>query len=203
MRRGKRRKDACFGSGLTVQDGRAGNDTYGRRHESCMFVLLLRRSPMRTSRAVWLLCQGVIAVAACGLHAEQPLRLLVTTAENPEAIFSRTAHGLVITNPHRYSVTIQSSVWVEWLSPSGWKEQTAIAAVNNCKTFSPFLRTLPPIRIEAYGTFFVVPWTGYFCGGQCPMGCRQNALATPGMYRYVVVLVPGGERIASPAFRIE
>ena len=48
-----------------------------------------------------------------------------------------------------------------------------------------------------------LPWTGYSCSSQCPIGCRANKIYPPGTFRFIVVSCSGDKSFAGPAFYME
>ena len=141
----------------------------------------------------------ILFIPFVAANATEPLRLLVTQQNSAPHLGPVNSYGLAIGNLMDYSVAIQREILIEKHSSSGWKRQGAIQAVNSCEKFGS-LHT--PVRLDPHGTMTVVPSNGWICGEQCPMACMQNSPYMPGTYRFVVVTVPDGLRIASPQFSI-
>jgi hypothetical protein len=128
-------------------------------------------------------------------NAAEPLRLLVTQQYSAPHLGSINSYGLAIGNLMDYSIAIQREILIEKQTTSGWKRQGVIQAVNTCDKFGS---SNTPVPLHPHGTMTVVPSNGWICGEQCPTACMQNAPYMPGTYRFVVVTVPYGLRIASP-----
>lgn len=134
--------------------------------------------------------------------AEEPLRLEVTEHTDVHHEFTGIAksYGVTITNLTDGAVTIERGILIEMKTPKGWSQEMGIQAVSSCTDFDGRYHWKAPIRLAAHSSLAVVPWDGFSCGGQCISSCQQNVQEGPGIFRFVVVIVPGGKRIASPPF---
>jgi hypothetical protein len=167
---------------------------------SSLWGWIMRRSS-RTGLMVLLLAFTPVLVCAA---AEEPLRLEVTEHTDVHHEFTGTAksYGVTITNLTDHAVTIERGILIEGETRSGWVQQAGIQAVANCGDFDERYNWKAPIRLDAHSTLAVFPWDGFLCGGQCMASCLENGKAGPGTYRFAVVIVPGGRKIASPPFTI-
>jgi hypothetical protein len=111
------------------------------------------------------------------------------------------SYGVTITNLTESVVTIERGILIEHKIPRGWIQETAIQAVANCTEIDTKYQWKAPIHLEGHSSRAVIPWDGFLCAGQCSEPCRQN-VRVHGIYRFVVVIVPDGKRIASPPFTI-
>jgi hypothetical protein len=142
-------------------------------------------------------------VPAC-VAADIPLRMEVTVHTDVHHEFTGFAksYGVTITNLTDSTATIERGILVEKKTSSGWINGGGIEALASCDDFDESYNWKAPISLAPHRTLAVFPWDGFMCGGQCIASCLQNGKQGPGTYRFVVVVVPGGERIASPPFTI-
>ncbi len=152
-------------------------------------------------RALITLLAGVSFHHVCASAAE-PLRLVVSVKVTAPHLGPVNSYGLAIANQTDHSITIRKNILMQKQTSSGWNEQGAIEAIDSCDKFD-YKSSNAMVRLEAHGTMVVVPSDGWICGEQCPQPCMQNTPRMPGIYRFVVVTAPDGERIASPQFSIE
>ncbi|HXE05560.1 MAG TPA: hypothetical protein VN579_06200 [Bryobacteraceae bacterium] len=135
-------------------------------------------------------------------EANGPLLLEVKhRTDVPHEFKTVSSYGLTITNLTGTALSIQRGIAIEIKTLGGWKPDTAIQAVATCSGYHQ-LGWKPPIRLAAHSSLAVYPWDGFLCGGQCEDSCMQNAFAGPGIFRFVVVLLPDGKRISSLPFAI-
>ncbi len=136
-------------------------------------------------------------------EANGPLLLEVKERRNmPHEFKTAKSYGLTITNLSGSPVAIQRGIAVERKTPKGWKQATAIRAVATCKNRGYQQNWKSPISLSAHSSLAVYPWDGFQCGGQCEESCMQNTFSGPGIFRFVVVLLPDGKRLASLPFAI-
>lgn len=136
-------------------------------------------------------------------EASGPLLLEVKERSNmPHEFKTARSYGLTITNLTGSPAAIQRGIAVERKTPKGWKQETAIQAVATCVHYHQGYNWKSPIRLAARSSLAVYPWDGFLCGGQCEDACMQNGYSGPGIFRFVVVLLPDGKRIASLPFAI-
>lgn len=118
----------------------------------------------------------------------------------PHEFKTAKSYGLTITDLTANPVAIERWIAVERRTPKGWIPNTGIEAVSSCKDRR--YNSKSPIPLAAHSSISVYPWDGFLCGGQCEESCMQNAFSGPGIFRFVVVLVPEGKRISSLPFAI-
>jgi len=136
-------------------------------------------------------------------EANGPLLLEVKErSDMPHGFKTATSYGLTITNLTGSPVAIERGIVVERKTPKGWKQETAIRAVTTCKNYGYQRDWKAPIRLAAHSSLAVYPWDGFLCGGQCEEACMQNAFSGPGIFRFVVVLLPDGKKITSLPFAV-
>ena len=136
-------------------------------------------------------------------EANGPLLLGVKELTGMPHEFKTTkSYGLTITNLTGSPVAIERGIAVERKTPKGWKQETAIRAVATCKNYSYQHNRKSSIRLAAHSSLTVYPWDGFLCGGQCEESCMQNAFSGPGIFQFVVTLLPDGKKIASLPFAI-
>lgn len=140
---------------------------------------------------------------ASATTAEGTLRLVVTRQNPAPHVGPNNSYGLAIANLMDYPIAIHMEILIEKQTTSGWKQQGVIQAINSCDSFDHKWSSNKPVRLDPHATMTVVPSNGWICGEQCPTACQQNVPHMPGIYRFVVVTVPDGQRIASPQFSIE
>lgn len=141
--------------------------------------------------------------SASTVSAEGKLRLVVTQQNPAPHVGPKNSYGLAIANLTDHSVAIRRKILIEKHTPAGWRELGALQAINTCDEFDDRWSSNTPVRLEPHAIMTVAPSDGWLCGEQCPTPCMQNSPHMPGVYRFVVVTVPGGERLESPQFRIE
>lgn len=135
-------------------------------------------------------------------EANGPLLLEVKEhTDLPHEFKTVKSYGLTISNRSDMAINIQRGIAIERRTPEGWKQDTATQAVATCSGYHQ-LSWKPPIRLAAHSSLAVYPWDGFQCGGQCAESCMQNVFAGPGIFRFVVVLLPDGKKIASLPFAI-
>jgi hypothetical protein len=159
----------------------------------------MRLASLRHSILTVLACVAFHHVCA---RAAEPLQLLVTVKVTAPHLGPVNSYGLAIANQTDHSITIRKNILMQKQTSSGWSEQWAIEAIDSCDKFD-YKSSNAMVRLEAHATMAVVPSDGWLCGEQCPQPCMQNTPRMPGIYRFVVVTAPDGERIASPKFSIE
>jgi hypothetical protein len=136
--------------------------------------------------------------------ANGPLLLDVKEHNDVPHVFKTAkSFGLTITNLTDTAVTIQRGIAIEGRTPKGWKKETGIQAVASCNEHGYQQNLKSPIRLSGHSSLAVYPWDGFLCGGQCEMACMQNTFAGPGIFRFVVVLIPDGKRILSNPFALQ
>jgi len=153
-----------------------------------------------------------LAVLLVTIHASaaEPLRLDLTEHSDVRHVFTGLdkSYGATITNLTERTVTIDPAILIEHRTAKGWKQETAIQAVANCTNYDQRDSSKAAIGREVYTSLAAhtslsfVPWDGFLCAGQCSDACKQNGRVRPGIYRFIVVVVPDGKRIASQPFTI-
>jgi hypothetical protein len=137
-------------------------------------------------------------------EANGPLLLEVKEyTDVPHEFNVRKSYGVTITNLSDRTVSIERGILIERKTPKGWIRNEAIEALDNCAHYDQrdnWKAPRAPIPIAAHTSLAVYPWSGFMCGGQCEDNCAQNAFAPPGIYRFVVVLLPNSTTIASLPF---
>ena len=135
-------------------------------------------------------------------EAQGPLLLEVKERSDvPHEFKTAKSYSLTITNLADTAVTIQRGIGIERRTPNGWKQNAGIQAVASCTDYNHY-NWKSPTRLVAHSSLLIYPWDGFLCGGQCEEPCMQNAFSGPGIFRFVVVLIPGDKRIASLPFAI-
>lgn len=136
--------------------------------------------------------------------ADEPLRLKVSEHTDVHHEFTGKAksYGVTVSNFNDDAVTIERGISIEKRTAKGWLQDSGIQAVADCIDIDTRYRWKAPILIEGHRSLDVVPWDGFLCGGQCDEACKQNVQVRHGIYRFVIVMVPDGKRIASPPFAI-
>lgn len=135
--------------------------------------------------------------------ASGPLLLEVKGySDVPHEFKTDRSYGVTITNLTGGAVTIDRWIAIERMTPKGWKQNSGIQAVAACSDYVHEYNFKSPIRLAAHSSLAVRPWDGMVCGGQCPEACMQNANLSPGIFRFVVVLLPGANRIESLPFAL-
>jgi hypothetical protein len=120
----------------------------------------------------------------------------------PHEFKTARSYGVTITNLTGGAVTIDRWIAIERKTPQGWKQNTGIQAVAACSDAVYEYNVKSPIHLVAHGSLAIYPWDGMLCGGQCPQACMQNVYSGPGIFRFVVVLLPDGKRIESLPFAL-
>lgn len=115
------------------------------------------------------------------------------------------SYGVTITNLSDRTVSIERGILIERKTPKGWIRDGAIQAVANCAHYDQsngWKAPRAPTAVAPHGSLAVYPWNGLMCGGQCEDkdNCLQNAFAPPGIFRFVVVLLPNSTMVASLPF---
>jgi hypothetical protein len=154
------------------------------------------------SSSIVLLIASILPLTVIA-RAVEPLSLSVTLHQDTYHTFPSHTYGLLIANQMDHSVTIELGILVERQTPSGWQLSRGIQAVSTCDRWELNASENAPVRIEPHGTLTVVPWDGWDCKGQCLTACQQNVPPMSGTYRFVVMIVPTGQRVISPIFEIE
>jgi hypothetical protein len=134
--------------------------------------------------------------------ANGPLLLEVKGYSDVPHFKTARSYGLTITNLTSGVVTVDRWIAIERMTPKGWKQNSGIQAVAACSDYVYEYNVKSPIRLAAHSSLAVRPWDGMVCGGQCLEACMQNVYSGPGIFRFVVVLPPGGKRIESLPFTL-
>jgi hypothetical protein len=137
-------------------------------------------------------------------EAQGPLLLEVKEhIDLPHKFKTEKSYGLTITNLTGNTVNNERGIAIERKTPEGWKQETAIQAVASCAHYDQsngWKAPKAPVALAPHSSFAVYSWDGFLCGGQCEDNCLANAYSGPGIFRFVVVLLPDGKRIASLPF---
>ena len=124
-------------------------------------------------------------------HAQPPGALRLALTDPPG--------GLLIVNDGTTAVAIQMAIAVQKQEIAGWVPiATEFKAVARCDP--PGSATT--VEVAPATTLTVRPWRGFSCSGQCNFICRANVYYGPGMFRFVVTVVPGSSQIISTAFAL-
>ena len=135
-------------------------------------------------------------------EAQGPLLLEVKERSDvPHEFKTAKSYSLTITNLTDAAVTVQRGIGIERRTPNGWKQNAGIQAIASCTDYNHY-NWKSSTRLAAHSSLLIYPWDGFLCGGQCEEPCMQNAFSGPGIFRFVVVLLPEGKRIASLPFAI-
>jgi hypothetical protein len=133
-------------------------------------------------------------------EANGPLLLEVKVhSDMPHGFETARSYGLTVTNLTDKPVAVERWIVIERRTPKGWIHDGGIQAVDNCAHYNQNDWKAPrePVPVAAHSSLAVYPWNGFLCGGQCEQNCLQNAFSGPGIFRFVVVLLPDSKRIES------
>lgn len=111
----------------------------------------------------------------------------------------------MVTNQGSAPVTIARAIAVEARDGARWTAvETELNAVESCPlgpgTRAPAPAPPPAVVVPPGRSLRVMPWLGYSCSGQCGGSCTANIYLGPGTFRFVATVLPGGARVAGPAF---
>ncbi len=96
------------------------------------------------------------------------------------------------------TVCLQSTVIIEQKSGDNWQK----VPVSNLELRSTCLPSPSPraVELKANTTLHPPPWTGNYCSSQCPVPCRLDGAAPPGIYRFAITSCDGAHRYFSSTF---